>query len=382
MRILQLGKFYPIRGGVEKVMWDLTRGLAGRGVACDMLCAKLPQDGIDLEDRPYLGLEDGVEILRFPDGRTVYCVKALAKKAATMLSPAMVRWLRRHRQDYDIVHIHHPDPMAALALRLSGFRGKVVLHWHSDILSQRFLLALYKPLQQWLIRRADVIVGTTPPYLEASPYLRDVQDKCMAVPIGIDPVRFDPEKAEAFRAQFPGKWIILSVGRLVPYKGFRYLIDALGRLPDNYQLVIGGTGPLQEGLEAQIRENGLIGRVSMIGYVPSEDLPSWFGACDLFVLSSVMKTEAFGIVQIEAMSCGKPVVATRIPESGVSWVNKDGVSGLNVPPENAAALADAIQKVADGRDRYGAGARRLFEERYGFDRMIDRIKAVYEGLLA
>ena len=86
-----------------------------------------------------------------------------------MISPAMLSWLRRHKADYEIVHVHHPDPMAALALRLSGFRGKVVLHWHSDIVSQKFLLALYRPLQDWLVRRADVIVGTSPVYIQSSP---------------------------------------------------------------------------------------------------------------------------------------------------------------------------------------------------------------------
>ena len=380
MRILQLGKFYPIRGGVEKVMWNLTRGLAGRGIACDMLCAKLPEDGIDLEDRPYYRREDGVELFRFPDGRTVYCVKAWAKKAATMLSPAMVRWLRSHRKEYDLIHVHHPDPMAALALRLSGFQGKVVLHWHSDIISQQFLLALFKPLQRWLIHRSGVIVGTTPPYLKGSPYLRGVQEKCVAVPIGIDPVRNDPRKAETFRSRYPGKRVLLTIGRLVPYKGYRYLVDALALLPEEYVLVLGGIGPLQEELEAQIHSCGLQERVTMLGYVGPEDLPGWFAACDLFVLSSVMKTEAFGIVQVEAMSCGKPVVATQISESGVPWVNVDGVSGRNVPPCDAQALARAIQEVAENQARYGAGARRLYEERYTFDRMIDQIQAVYDRL--
>ena len=270
--------------------------------------------------------------------------------------------------------------MAALALRLSGFQGKVVLHWHSDILSQQFLLALYKPLQSWLIRRADRIVGTTPPYLHSSPYLKNVQGKCTAVPIGIDPVCFSPAEAEAFRSGYPGKRLILSIGRLVPYKGFEYLIDAMGRLPDNYHLILGGSGPLRDELTARIRASGLEKRISLLGYVPSGELPAWYGACDVFVMSSVLKTEAFGIVQIEAMSCGKPVVATRIPGSGVAWVNQEGVSGLNVPPRDAVALADAIREVTDERDRYGAGARRLFEERYRFDRMIDRIQEVYASL--
>lgn len=380
MRILQLGKFYPIRGGVEKVMWDLTQGLAGRGVPCDMLCATLPNDGVDPEDRPFHGTEDGVSILRFPDGRTVYCVKAWAKRAATMLSPAMVRWLRRHRKEYDIIHVHHPDPMAALALRLSGFRGKVVLHWHSDILSQRILLECYKPLQRWLIRRADAIVGTTPVYLSSSPYLRNVQEKCTAVPIGIDPVRYDPDSARSLRDRFPGKRIILTVGRLVPYKGLPYLIDAMSLLPDMYHLVIGGDGPLRDELTDRIRSASLEDRISMIGFVSSEDLTSWFGACDVFVLGSVLKTEAFGIVQVEAMSCGKPVIATKIPGSGVSWVNKHGVSGLNVEPRDPKALADAIIEVTERQEHYGAGARRLFEERYHFDLMIDRIQALYASL--
>ena len=181
MKVLQLGKFYPIRGGVEKVMWDLTNGLSERGITCDMLCAKLRKDVADAKDSDKY---DGKGIFRLNEYGRVFCVPAWTKKAATMLSPAMVRWLRKHKGEYDIIHVHHPDPMAALALRLSGFRGKVVVHWHSDILSQRFFLALYKPLQRWLIHRTDKIVGTTPVYVASSPYLKDVQDKCTYVPIG------------------------------------------------------------------------------------------------------------------------------------------------------------------------------------------------------
>ncbi|MBQ5416800.1 MAG: glycosyltransferase, partial [Bacteroidales bacterium] len=234
MRILQLGKFYPIRGGVEKVMWDLTRGISARGVDCDMLCATLPSDGIDLKD---LELEQPDGSLRFNAHGRVIRVKAMSKKAATMISPAMVSWLRRHKADYDIIHVHHPDPMAALALRLSGFRGKVVLHWHSDILSQKFLLSLYRPLQSWLIRRADIIVGTTPVYVKSSPWLGDVQQKCTYVPIGIEPITTDKTASATVRDRFPGKTILFSVGRLVPYKGFSVLIRAMKYLPEKYQLV-------------------------------------------------------------------------------------------------------------------------------------------------
>ncbi|MBR5402735.1 MAG: glycosyltransferase [Bacteroidales bacterium] len=378
MRILQSGKFYPIRGGVEKVMWDLTRGLSAHGVDCDMLCATLASDGTDPQDRE---LEQPDGSLRFNTHGRVIRVKALAKKAATMISPAMVSWLRRHKADYEIIHVHHPDPMAALALRLSGFRGKVVLHWHSDIVSQKFLLSLYRPLQGWLIRRADIIVGTSPVYIKSSPWLKDVQQKCTYVPIGIKPIITDKIASEAVRERFHGKTILFSVGRLVPYKGFSVLIRAMKYLPEKYQLVLGGSGPLRGQLEELIDSENLRGRVCLEGYLSDEALRANYGACDIYVLPSIMKTEAFGIVQIEAMSCGKPVVATIIPGSGVSWVNEDGVSGRNVTPGDPKLMAQAIEDVMDNYRNFSDGALSRFNEMFCEEKMINSIVKIYETLV-
>lgn len=368
MKVLQLGKFYPVRGGVEKVMWDLTRGLSGRGIDCDMLCATL--DG-----------EQTIELN--PHGR-VFCVPALAKKAATMISPAMVRRLRRICGGYDIIHVHHPDPMACLALRLSGYRGKVVLHWHSDILSQKRLLRLYRPLQRWLTRRADMIVGTTPVYVRESPELQDVQHKVTWLPIGIDDLSKSEAAPEQIAARWSGRKIVFSLGRLVPYKGYTYLIQAASRLDDSYHVVIGGDGPLRESLQREIDSLGLQERVTLIGRVSDEDIASWYKACTLFCLSSIWKTEAFAIVQIEAMSCSKPVVATRIPASGVSWVNEHGVSGLDVAPEDPDALAEAIRTICSDEathDAYCRGARSRYEEHFTFGRMIDKCIEIYDNII-
>lgn len=382
MKILQLGKFYPIRGGVEKVMWDLTHGLAERGIPCDMLCAKLKKDEVDpVHAAMSEETRDGLVISFGPQNRVI-CVPAITKKAATMISPAMIKWLRKHANEYDIIHVHHPDPMAALALRLSDYKGRVMLHWHSDIVAQKFLLKFYLPLQDWLIQRAEKIIGTTPIYLESSPVLTNVQEKTVCVPIGIAPITYDTQWAEQFRALYPGKKIVFALGRLVPYKGFEYLVDAADLLPEDYIVLIGGVGPMHDELQERIHRRHLQKKVRLLGYVKAENLPELYGACSVFVMSSMMKTEAFGIVQIEAMSCGRPVVATTIPGSGVSWVNENGFSGLNVPPRDPRSLAGAIQSICQDENvyrRFSAGAMERFERIFTSRIMIDRIIRVYEN---
>lgn len=368
-RILQLGKFYPIKGGVEKVMEIFAKGLAERGYASDMLCAS--HDG-ETEDIP-LGRHS--RLMR---------TKSWLKVAATMISPAMIWRLRRICRNYDLIHIHAPDPMATLALFCSGYRGKVVLHWHSDILKQKVLLRFFAPLQNWLIHRADLILGTSPVYVEESPFLRKVQHKTSYLPIGVDPYPWLGDEIADLRAKYAGKKIIFNVGRLVPYKGYQYLIEAMSYLPEEYILLIGGRGPLQQELEAQIASLGLQGRVEMLGFISDRMMPAYFGACDVFCLSSTIKTEAYAIVQVEAMSLGRPIVATKIPESGVPWVNEDGVSGINVPVSDARALAEAIQRICSDPElwkRYSEGARERFFNVFTKDDMINRLLEIYTELL-
>ena len=189
MKILQLGKFYPIFGGVEKVMYDLTTGLSERGLKCDMLCTWMDGFAHNSHGAFYKQLN--------PNGWLI-CVEALAKVKATMIAPAMIKELRRliRKENYDIIHVHHPDPMAAMALYLSGYDGKVVLHWHSDIVKQVTLLKYYKPIQNWLIKRADIIVGTSPVYVNESPHLAKARNKLTYLPIGIDKVPGAGDNAE------------------------------------------------------------------------------------------------------------------------------------------------------------------------------------------
>lgn len=368
MKVLQLGKFYPILGGVEKVMWDLTIALNDAGVHCDMLCAKFRDDRVTPEDAAVMG------------GHLI-CCRAWAKCAGTMVAPSMLTWLRRHCSEYDIIHVHHPDPMAALALRLSGYMGNVVLHWHSDIISQKFGLALYMPLQRWLIRRAAVVIGTSPVYLEESPYLRGCSSPRVPVPIGIKPLSYDLKSAELIRRRYAGKHIILSAGRLVPYKGYDTLIDAAARLSKDYVFVIVGDGPLLTQLSSRAVAVGAADRIKFLGRLSDTELHAWMGACDVFAMTSSMKTEAFGIVQIEAFSVARPVVSTRIPESGVAWVNAHGKSGLTVPVKDADAVAEAIRRICTEpglKESLGSGAANRFAEMFTIDKMRDKIIDTYE----
>ena len=370
MKVLQIGKFYPIKGGVEKVMYDIMAGLSECKVECDMLCATLTrQQSGEFQINEYSRL---------------FCMPTMIKLAATMISPRMIFKLKRIRKEYDVVHIHHPDPMACMALFFSGYKGKVILHWHSDILKQKLLLKLYTPFQSWLIKRADVIVGTTPVYVEQSPFLQSVQEKVTHIPIGIEALQPNAQKAAQIRAAYPGKKIIFSLGRLVEYKGFTYLIDAALELGDEYIFLIGGTGPLRDSLQYQIESNGLQDKVKLLGHVKDEDLPNYFEAADLFVLSSILKTEAFAIVQIEAMSCGTPIVAAHIEESGVSWVNKHKVSGLNIPSKDSLSLALAIAQICSDssfHESLGFGAKQRFKTFFTRDQMTKNCIELYKSIL-
>ena len=368
MKILQLGKFYPPHyGGIQEVMYNLTEGLNERGIKCDVLCSNMTNEYKEETINNY----------------KVYRTASLGLAASTSISPQMIFKLREIISGYDIIHIHHPDPMANVALLLSNHKNKkTVLHWHSDIIRQKFLLKFYLPFQSRLLKTADRIIATTPKYIEGSVFLSKYKNKCGWVPIGIPENKFkvDEKEVEKIKEKYKNKKIIFSLGRLIYYKGFEYLINSAKFLDDEYVILIGGEGPLKERLQNIIIKNALEDKVVLAGEIPFEKLGNYYKACDVFCLPSIEKSEAFGIVQIEAMSFGKPIVATKIKGSGVDWVNKDGFSGVNVEPKDPKAIAEGIKRIFENYDFYSKNAKIRFENTFTRDKMIDKMIKVYEGL--
>jgi len=376
MRVLHLGKYYPpVEGGIETVTSQLARGLTALGARSDVLCA---------QPRP-----DLPEVREELEGHTVYRAATPLVAASTPVSPRYVRLLAGLAPAYDVLHLHCPNPLAALALRLVRPRAKVVVHWHSDVIRQVYFNKAYRLLLgDWLARRADAVIGATRAHIEASEYARAFAPKAHVIPFCMEAGPFAPELVDQsalarLRQRFPGRKAVFSLGRLISYKGFEHLIDAAALLPPDWVVLIGGSGPLKPELEARIRGKGLEDRAVLLGRVEQEELSAHFAFCRVFCLPSVTRAEMFGMVQLEAMACGRPVVSTRIAGSGVPLVNEHGVTGLTVPPGDAAALAEAIREVDADEARWrgmGAAGLEAVRTKYAPETMFRAVLGVYRQI--
>jgi rhamnosyl/mannosyltransferase len=282
----------------------------------------------------------------------------------------------------DLIHMHMPNPTAAIAYLASGFKGPLVLTWHGDIVRQRFLKALFMPVERRLLREARAIIASSPDYVAYSPALYENRLRCRIIPFGISPdnnERGDAEQVSEIHRLY-GRPLLLSIGRLVGYKGYRYLVRAMKDI-DAHLLLI-GDGPERHRLEAEARSIGVSERVHLLGWV--EQTTPYYQACDIFVLPSISRNEAFGIVQLEAMACGKPVVNTQL-RSGVPFVSVNGFTGVTVPPADSRALARAINVLLDDPVRcmaYGVAAQARVEREFNLEKMVSETLRVYQQVLA
>ncbi|UNC93603.1 glycosyltransferase [Candidatus Contubernalis alkaliaceticus] len=369
LRVLQVNKLYsPHIGGIEKIVQNIAEGLKDKLDIKVLVCQE--------KGRGANEVINGVEVIRSG---------SLGLYASMPLSPGFPLLLNRLSRDRDILHFHMPFPLGDLSyLFMKPKNKKIVVSWHSDIIRQQFWLKYYRSFLYKFLNLADKILVAAPANIEFSPFLKEFREKCMVIPYGIDDSPFQskdmPEKIENIRNQYGGGPLLLFVGRLVYYKGLEYLIRAMGQV--NARLLVIGHGPLLEQHKALVHKTGLEKRVFFLGEIDQEDMPLYYEACDIFVLPSSANSEAFGLVQLEAMACARPVINTLLP-TGITFASLDRQTGITVPPLNSGALANAIKELlADEglRKEYGYNARKRFQHYFTRDKMLNNILRLYEGL--
>ena len=365
LNVLQVNKFYyPHIGGVEHIVQQIAEGLC-RETAMTVLACQ-PKGAGSTEEI---------------NGVTVRKSSSVGTYFSMPLSFSFFRDFTRMSPKADIVHIHMPFPLGDAALFLSKYKGKVILWWHSDIVKQKKLLILYRPLMKWLLKRADKIIVATEGHIAHSDYLPPYKEKCVIIPYGTNLSFSQNHEPDGNKTESTKNIRLLYVGRLVYYKGCDILLKAMAKV-EGVSLTIIGDGVLKDDLQKLSAELNVSDKVTFKNNLSSSELSQEYAACDIFVLPSVAKSEAFGLVQIEAMAHGKPVINTDLP-SGVPYVSLHNITGLTVPPKDDDALAKAIQSLADNtelRAKFGAAAKKRAENEFSETKMLKSILTLYKKI--
>ena len=366
-RVLHIYKdFYPpVRGGIELHLNLVCRGIKD-----------------EFETRVLVANTQRGEVREVVDGIDVIKASCWGRFASLPLCPSFPRLLKEWPAD--ILHFHLPMPTGDLAWRLSKPPGRIAVTYHSDIVRQKWAMAAYGPLLRGFLRRADVIMPTSPNYIDSSPFLSQVRERCTVVPLGIElePLQTSSEReyaADVIRKRYAGP-LIVFVGKLRYYKGLHFLLEAMADL-DAACLIV-GDGPERARLAAMI-DRLKLQRVYLLGEVDEAEKADLLHAADFFCLPSHLRSEAYGLCQIEAMACGLPVVSAKL-ETGVPFVNRHEETGLLCDPADPVSLRDALRRLledAELRQRLGEQAKRRAENEFSASLMVDRIKQVYRSLL-
>ncbi|HXW03868.1 MAG TPA: glycosyltransferase [Vicinamibacterales bacterium] len=365
LKVLHVAKFYPPeRGGMERVVQMLCRAAPHRLDSAVLAFGRARRTQEDVVD--------GVGVTR---------VGTLGMAGSVPIAPGFTRALRAARAD--VLVLHEPNPWALLAFGLSRPRIPLAIWFHSEVVRPSLQYSLfYAPLAHPAYGAAARIIVSSPDLGRHAKALQSSLDRVRVIPFGIDASRWMPgdgvrARAEEIRRQH-GLPLVVFAGRLVSYKGVDVLLRAASSLP--VSVVVIGDGPMRAEWSALARQLNGCARVAFAGEVDDAELHAHLAACDMFVLPSITRAEAFGYVQLEAMACGRPVVSTALP-SGVPWVNRHGETGLVVPPGDVGALRAAIGRLAADaglRARLGAAGRARIARDFTLDGMADAFVRVCE----
>lgn len=355
MKVLHLGKFFGAhKGGVESVVRDL----------CDTSIFGETSVLAFSKDRSFVDNYNNVDVH--------YC-RVNYEFASAQFSIMYFLVGIRLITNCNIIHAHFPNPLATLLVIFSKIffpQKKIVIHWHSDIVKQKYLYFFFRAFEFISLFFSDKIIVTSKQYLVGSIPLKRFHNKCCVVPIGITINKFKLREKGS-------KIFIFSLGRHIYYKGFEHLIEAMTHLPERFELLLGGTGPLTDRLINLTTIHGLENRIKFLGRIDDSVLLDTYYQSHIFCLPSTEKSEAFGVVQLEAFSTGMPVVSCEISGSGVSWVNKHRYSGIVVEPYSPTALANAILEITLNLNDYSERAYTRFIDNFTVDKMKQSILDIY-----
>ena len=383
MRILHLGKYFPpYAGGMETYLRDLMAAQARQGLEP---AALVHRSSISLhsEEELYPAGEERLPVTR---------AAVWARFLFTPLSPTFPWLLRRHIQQHkpDILHIHMPNVSAFWALCLPAARGiPWVIHWQADVLASRHNLGLrvfyllYRPFERAILRRSKAIIATSPPYLESSISLQSFRDKCHVIPLGLDPTSLPGTTLTQPDQTADTPLRVLAIGRLTYYKGLEYLIRAAAQV-DQVELHLVGSGDLEAELRSLAQGLKLGTRITFHGHLPNEQLAAQISACDCLCLPSIERTEAFGVVLLEAMAGSRATIISDVPGSGMGWVVDNHITGLHVTPADPGALAAAMTNLQRDRDnikKMGANGRQKFDRLFHIDKSAEGVAGLYQLVL-
>ena len=371
MRILQVYKDYypPVKGGIESHINQLSKGLKDRRIDVQVLVSNT-RNSIEIETF------GGIRITKAPQ---------LGRFASAPLTPTFKCYLKRLGKTADIIHFHHPNPTAEFSYFFASLKKKMVVTYHSDIIRQDKLGKLYSPFRKRFLQMADKIIATSPDYIESSAVLSKFKNKCTVIPLGIDIKRFcsgnNLQKVEEIRSQNADKPIVLFVGCFRYYKGLHFLISAMQKI--DAKLLLIGNGPEFSRLQNLAQRMHLNKKIEFLGELSDDDVNAYYKACDIFVLPSHLRSEAFGLVQLEAMCCKKPVISTDLG-TGTSFVNVNKVTGLTVEPNNVNALSNSINYLIQNPEKrhfFGEMGYKRVNRLFTADTMVDSIIKVYRDVL-
>ena len=349
----------------------LAKGLVERNHEVSIITSNIGENDI----RPGREVIDGIDVIRC-EAKPFLFRSLRLKGFGEKLKEA----------DPDIFNTHHPIPGVSDKTIFFAKKNMIpsVLTYHADaqedsILSTIAARVYYKLIGNRVVETADAVVAHAKSYAETSPVLKNFMDKVIINPIGVDTDRFNSKvKDDGIRQKYKlkNKFVIFALGRLVPYKGYSYLIQAMKNLDKDYVLILGGDGILKNSLMELTRQLRLGNRVIFTGFIPESEKTNYYAACDVFCAPSISRGEAFGVAILEAMACGKPVVATNIP--GVREVAS--VGGRLVVPKNPLTLAEALKRtIEEPLDK-----KKLHEtvkSRFSWEKIVGKYINIYKELI-